>query len=376
MDKNKKDKLKTFEKFEGFDKFFYFEKKNNLNSVEKNNFNYKDTKKIEDVFAKNNKFSLALKDVEDILFDIAQSAKYKNKENIKWIIVKTLRLKYSQYDFIEKISPEQVFKMISALERLIKGESLSQIFGFVEFHGNIFEVTKDVFDPRLSTEALVDAVVDETQGKLAPKILDLCTGSGCVAITLSKILGVPVDALDVSPFALEIAEKNAKNLHAQINPIQFDLNEPWRTGIKGKFDVIVSNPPYWDPKKILANEEITRNNPEIGFNGGEDGLKYIKIIIENAKNFLTKDGMLFLEIDPDQIPEVVRLLGKHGYKNITISKDHRGIDRVVSAQNDGIANYLMKETEQERLPGVTDEELRNYVSYSPLLPDQIEEERD
>ncbi len=276
---------------------------------------------------------LSLKQTMQILNDFTKHHNFNNEEVIKWIVVKTLRLKRDQFDYIKQLEEYKIDAMKKAILRYIGGESLSQIFGYIEFYGNYFDVTENVFDPRLSTEALVDEILhlDKKYLKKA-NIVDLCTGSGCIAITLSMILNNVVDAIDISPFAVEIANKNAEKLGAMVNFYQFDLNSDWQKIFNKKYDIIVSNPPFWNASKILDNSEVVRNNPIIAFDGGDDGLKYIKLIIKNSVNFLNKNGYLFLEIDPEQAKKVKEYMTAFGYKNIKIAKDHRSIDRVICGQ--------------------------------------------
>lgn len=291
---------------------------------------------------------ITIKEALKALNQIAKENNFDNDGIIKWIVVKSMRLNRDQFDKIINVKVEQFNIMKKALIRYIQGETLSQIFGFVEFCGNIFNVTENVFDPRLSTESLVYSVVnafDSPQKKL--RIIDLCTGSGCVAITIAKMLNCTVDALDISPLAIEIAKQNARNLGANVNFIEFDLNEDWSKIFKEKYDIIVSNPPYWNTEKILKNEDKVKNNPLIGFNGGVDGLKYIKIIISNARKYLKKDGMLFLEVDPDQIETINTLLKENGFTDMELKQDYRGIDRVVSAKNTGLKENENDDMEKE-----------------------------
>ena len=222
--------------------------------------------------------------------------------------------------------------MIKALKRHINGETLGKIFGFIEFHGNFFNVTENVFDPRLSTEALVDAVVDsETAKKQNVKIIDLCTGSGCVAITISKLLNQKVDAIDISPFALEIARENNEKNQANANFFEMYLDRDWNKYIHQKYDIIVSNPPYWNAEKILRNINVVADNPLAGFDGGEDGLHFIKKIIQTAPEFLNQGGELFLEIEPDQEDNVRKML-EQNFCEIKTFLDYRKITRVISAK--------------------------------------------
>ena len=276
---------------------------------------------------------LSLKETMETLNKFAQDNNLKNEEIIKWVVIKTLRLKRDQFAFIKNVEEYKIDLMKKTILRYIGGESLSQIFGYIEFYGNYFDVTENVFDPRLSTEALVDEILKLNKKFLkTANIIDLCTGSGCIATTLSLKLNNIVDALDISPFALEIAKKNAEKLGAMVNFYQFDLNCDWQKIFTKKYDIIVSNPPYWNVSKILDNSEVVRNNPKIAFDGGEDGLKYIKLIIKNSVNYLNKNGYLFLEIDPEQATKVKQYMLRYGYKNIKIAKDHRNIDRVICGQ--------------------------------------------
>ena len=266
------------------------------------------------------------------LIEVGLRNNFVNVETIKWIVVKVLRLKREQFGKIARVSTLQLEDMIKALKRHINGETLGKIFGFIEFHGNFVNVTENVFDPRLSTEALVDAVVDsETAKKQNVKIIDLCTGSGCVAITISKLLNQKVDAIDISPFALEIARENNEKNQANANFFEMDLDRDWNQYIHQKYDIIVSNPPYWNAEKILRNINVVADNPLAGFDGGEDGLHFIKKIIQTAPEFLNQGGELFLEIEPDQEDNVRKML-EQNFCEIKTFLDYRKITRVISAK--------------------------------------------
>ena len=270
-------------------------------------------------------FKKAYKD----LIIYGKEKQFDNIETLRWIIVKSLRLRREQFDSIYQVDEYSYDTMKKAIDRYAKGESLSKIFGFIEFCGNFFDVTDNVFDPRLSTECLVKAVVDKYKGKDI-KVIDLCTGSGSVAVTLSLQLGLKVDGIDISPFAVETATLNNKKLGGQAQFFIMDLNENWNKYLTKKYDVIVSNPPYWNAEKILENVDVVKNNPIIGFDGGEDGLYYIKNIIDNAPKFLNPNGQLYLECDPDQMDKIKIYLSDN-FDSITEYKDYRDISRVLGA---------------------------------------------
>lgn len=270
-------------------------------------------------------FKKAYKD----LIIYGKEKQFDNIETLRWIIVKSLRLRREQFDSIYQVDEYSYDTMKKAIDRYAKGESLSKIFGFIEFCGNFFDVTDNVFDPRLSTECLVKAVVDKYKGKDI-KVIDLCTGSGSVAVTLSLQLGLKVDGIDISPFAVETATLNNKKLGGQAQFFIMDLNENWHKYLTKQYDVIVSNPPYWNAEKILENVDVVKNNPIIGFDGGEDGLYYIKNIIDNAPKFLNPNGQLYLECDPDQMEKIKSYLSDN-FDSITEYKDYRDISRVLGA---------------------------------------------
>lgn len=250
--------------------------------------------------------------------------------SIPWIITKVVRITMSQYHLIDFLSKEELERCLEATRRVGKGESVSDIFGELEFYGNFFKVQKDVFYPRLSTHALID-IIKEVDIDEDSSILDLCTGTGCISITLSNILNCNVLGVDISINAINLAKENKKILNAKkANFKIMDIMEDWNIYLDSKFDVIVSNPPYWSKEEITNRQEIVRGNPAIAFDGGIEGLEFHKKIIENAPHFLKKGGQLFLEMCPSQEEKLKQLL-KENFKNIKIRKDHNNINRVIGA---------------------------------------------
>ncbi|MCI8337270.1 MAG: peptide chain release factor N(5)-glutamine methyltransferase [Lachnospiraceae bacterium] len=201
---------------------------------------------------------------------------------------------------------------------------VQQITGEQEFMGLPFSVNENVLIPRQDTEILVETVLPMVEGK---RVLDLCTGTGCIAISLA-VLGKPECCLgtDISREALQVAEHNHRRLGGPVSFIESDLFD--RVG--GIFDLIVSNPPYIPPAVISGLEEEVRvHEPRIALDGGEDGLDFYRRIVAEAGNFLRPGGILAFEIGHDQGREVERLMKEAGYASLRCKKDYAGHDRVV-----------------------------------------------
>lgn len=205
---------------------------------------------------------------------------------------------------------------------------LQYILGTQEFMGYTFKVTPDVLIPRADTETVLEEVllkVPQTLKNL--KILDLCTGSGCIAISLALILKPEVCiGTDISEKALKIAKANGENLAPMVEFIQSDLFE----NVTGTYDLIISNPPYItteECKKLMP--EVKDHEPMLALDGKEDGLYFYKKIIQEAKNYLTPDGMLAFEIGYDQGEAVKNLMEAQGFACVEIKKDLAGLDRLV-----------------------------------------------
>lgn len=206
---------------------------------------------------------------------------------------------------------------------------LQHITGTQEFMGFDFDVNEHVLIPRQDTECLVERVMKYAQNK---SVLDVCTGSGCIIISLEKLCRLSsATALDISDKALETARKNAKKLQAQVNFIESDLFSQ----IHEKYDIIVSNPPYI-PTKVIEGlmEEVKEHEPMLALDGKEDGLYFYRKIIMEAGEHLNTAGMLFFEIGHDQADAVSKLMQEHGFTGIMVEKDLAGLDRIVYGKID------------------------------------------
>ena len=213
------------------------------------------------------------------------------------------------------------------IELLNKGIPVQYIVGNVDFYGYNFKVNENVLIPRFETEELVEKTIKYINKYFDKKvdILDLGTGSGCIAITLKKELDCNVDAVDISPKALEIAKLNAKNNNVDITFYEGDMLNP----INKIYDVIISNPPY-----IAYNEEIMEivknNEPHTALYAEDNGLKYYKDIISNANKYLKEKSIIAFEIGEKQ-GNLILEYAKNYFKDsiITVEKDMQNRDRFV-----------------------------------------------
>ena len=230
-------------------------------------------------------------------------------------------------DIIEKNKAEEFFRLI---ERRSKRIPLSYVIGTRDFFGLTFKVDENVLIPEQETELLVEEVIKHSEGK---SVLDMCTGSGCVAISIA-LFGKPskVAASDISEKALKVARENAKSLKAgEISFIQGDMFE----NVTDKFDIIVSNPPYIETGEIdELMPEVRDYIPRLALDGDIDGLKFYRIISKEAVKKLNKNGRIFYEIGYNQSRAVASILLENGFTDVKIMKDYSGLDRIVMAKLD------------------------------------------
>lgn len=214
-----------------------------------------------------------------------------------------------------------------AIKRLDNGEPVQYIVGNVNFYGNLIEVNKDVLIPRFETEELIEQTLKFFPNKdIKLRIADLGTGSGCIAITLKKELPYSiVDAVDISKKALMVAQNNAKLNNTDINFYLGDMLEP----LKGKYDLIISNPPYLDYDEPIM--DIVKNNePSEALYAGNNGLFYYENILKNITKYLNDKYLIAFEIGYRQGDALEKLCHKYLPKShIELKKDLQGKDRFV-----------------------------------------------
>ena len=229
-----------------------------------------------------------------------------------------------------QMSKENEDKYFSLIEKHIKEDvPLSHLVGFEYFYDRKFKVTKDVLSPRMETEELIYKVIEyvKASNKNNLKILDLCTGSGIIAITLKKELeqvSVDVIASDISGEAIKVAKENAQNHNADIRFIQSDIFN----NIDDKFDIIVSNPPYIDRKdEVTMQDNVLKYDPHLALFAEEEGMYFYRKIIEQANDYLNENGVIFFEIGYDQKDKIIKLADLNGY-SAEVYKDINGRDRM------------------------------------------------
>lgn len=229
----------------------------------------------------------------------------------------------------DEINSEQVDIILKALDKRENRIPLQHITGKQEFMGLEFDVSKDVLIPRFDTENLVEeALILANDGD---KILDICTGSGCIIISIMQYKNdIQGFASDLSEKAIKTAEHNAKKHNKDITFIKSDIfDDIEETG----FDVIVSNPPYIKTSVIDSlMDEVKEHDPYMALDGGDDGLVFYRKIINGSRNHLKNFGYLLVEIGYDQGEEVKMLFEENGFKDVCVKKDLSGNDRVVTGR--------------------------------------------
>lgn len=227
---------------------------------------------------------------------------------------------------VEKIKEEEYKKYI---KEIVQGKPIQYIINNQEFMKLNFFVNENVLIPQPDTEILVEKVLEIVKKNMESKILDICTGSGAIGISLAYYLNkAKLTVADISSKALEISKINAKrnNVEEKIKFINSDMFEK----IEEKYNIIVSNPPYIKTNIIPTLDKQVQNEPYIALDGGKDGLKFYRILIDEAPKHLEKDGILIFEIGYDQKEDIENLVKENkNYKSMQVVKDLSQNDRVV-----------------------------------------------
>ncbi|MCI9642351.1 MAG: peptide chain release factor N(5)-glutamine methyltransferase [Eubacterium sp.] len=219
-------------------------------------------------------------------------------------------------------------KFADMLWQIKSGEPLQYVIGRWDFYESEFHVGRGVLIPRPETEELTELVLDNAKRLCSPVVFDLCSGSGCIGISIAKALpSSTVYCVEKSEEALQYLLKNAESI-SNVKVVNSDINYP--SDIKNA-DIIVSNPPYIKSSDLSALQREVQYEPPMALDGGADGLDFYRIIAEKWNSNLKENGMLFLEIGEDQGEAVYEILEKQGFKEIEVIKDMYGNNRMVKS---------------------------------------------
>ena len=248
-----------------------------------------------------------------------------DETDAEWIVSIVTGIKRSELGGDSRVKSSHIDKIDELAAERIKGKPLSYVLGNADFYGYEIKVDERVLIPRPETEELVSEVLKVV--KNTDKVLDLCTGSGAIALVINKKSGASVTATDISEAALEVAKENFKQFDAAVETRLIDLYGD----LSEKFDIIVSNPPYIKTEEIdTLDKEVKDYEPRIALDGGEDGLDFYRRICEGAKQRLSEHGKLFLEAGYGEAEEIKKMLENDF--NVEIIKDISGIDRIIKAE--------------------------------------------
>lgn len=233
----------------------------------------------------------------------------------------------------EQLTKIQEKAYLENIKKISKGIPLQHITHSQEFMKMNFYVNEDVLIPRADTEILVEEVIEIAKKINAKKILDLCTGSGAIAVSLAKYIeDSQITAIDISGEALRVAKLNARNNEVE-DKITFIKSDLFENVVKEKYDIIVSNPPYIKKDVIKKLNKEVQKEPNIALDGGYDGLDFYRKIISEGYEYLKFKGYMCLEIGYDQKEEVIEIIEKQEkYSNTYSKKDLSGNDRIVVTQ--------------------------------------------
>ena len=249
-----------------------------------------------------------------------------DESDAEWIYSLALNIPRSQLEDKERVvKPSEAKKVEEIVQKRLTGRPLWYVIGDTEFYGCKIKVDERALIPRPETEILAEHAIKTVEE--GDKVLDLCTGSGCIAIAIAKNCAgkrVQVTASDVSDAAIMLAKENANYNSVDITFIQSDLFSK----IHGRFNLIVCNPPYIKTSEIPALQREVRDwEPRIALDGGEDGLDFYRRLAREISRYVAKGGMLMLEVGEGQAEEVLKLFEKRDYAMVV--KDYQGVDRIL-----------------------------------------------
>lgn len=272
--------------------------------------------------------NMTFKEILDKACEYLKSHHVEEAESSAWQLMEFVWNINRSYYFAHSddiIEDEGKMQYMSLIRRRAEHEPLQYITNQAHFMGYTFYVNEDVLIPRFDTEILVEEVGKHVRP--GDSVLDMCTGSGCIAIALGlEHTRLDITGVDISPKAIDIARRNAEELKADVTFVESDLFDK----VTGKYNIIVSNPPYIRTAEISGlMSEVQSHEPWLALDGKIDGLYFYRRIVDTAYNHLFEDGYLAFEIGYDQGDEVSHMMAAVGYHDIEVIKDLAGLDRVV-----------------------------------------------
>ncbi len=242
-----------------------------------------------------------------------------------WLIVERTKVEPIEWG-VRTVTTKEQAALKRDLKRLKSGEPLGLVLGYVPFVNCEIKVTPDVLIPRSETEQLTDMIINEYEG-VPTRVLDLCTGSGCIAVALAKNLDAFVLATDISEKAVSVARQNALANFASVDFVVGDLFEK----VEGKFDIIVSNPPYLNSEEMETLPKSVKDyEPNLALFGGEDGLDFYRRIASEVGEYLNPGGVIYLEVGDFQAEKVAEIFSDF---DCQIVSDYYGFDRFLIARS-------------------------------------------
>ena len=218
---------------------------------------------------------------------------------------------------------------LNFIEKRISGEPLQYILGEWSFMGFDFKVGRGVLIPRDDTEVVVNLCIDFLENRTDKKTVDLCSGSGAIAVALDKISGAKVTAVEIDETAFSYLETNVKENNSSVKPVMADALKICDTFADGGLDLIVSNPPYIKSADIETLQKEVRLEPRLALDGGEDGCDFYREIVNRWSRKLKKGGALAFELGEGQADAVKALMTEQGFSDFKISLDFGGVQRAI-----------------------------------------------
>ena len=272
---------------------------------------------------------MKIDEMTNLFLKMLSDAKIEEARNKYFILTKKI-LNYSkEYILIhgnEDVELEEFKKLEMYINKLIEGIPVQYLTNEQEFYGNKFYVDENVLIPQPDTEILVEEAISII--KNGDKVLDLCTGSGAIGVSLKKKFADKINVIgtDISKEALRVARMNADANRVSVEFVESNMFDKI---VENDFDLIVSNPPYIETNVIKTLSKEVQNEPHIALDGGSDGLDFYRIIVKEGKDYLKSGGYLIIEIGFNQRDEVINLLKENDYLDIYSKKDYSGNDRIV-----------------------------------------------